>query len=123
MLKIATDRAGVRLCLGHQLFIPQRFHCEQCGKGTKTSHGMEQHRICTYTLYARKFGWILILVLTQNVWWCCGHIKGFPCLQLVINDGYGTQLGCHMLWDSQRSLEVVLEAKRVITILSVLHCI
>ena len=37
----------------------QRFHCDQCGKATKTSNRMEQHMIWTYTLYARKFGWIL----------------------------------------------------------------
>ena len=38
----------------------QRFHCDQCGKATKTSHGLEQHMICTYTLYARKFGLIVL---------------------------------------------------------------
>ena len=38
----------------------QRFHCDQCGKATKTSHRLEQHMICTYTLYARKFGLIVL---------------------------------------------------------------
>ena len=38
----------------------KRFHCNQCGKATKTSHGLEQHMICTYTLYARKFGLIVL---------------------------------------------------------------
>ena len=40
----------------------------------------------------------------------CDHIQGFQWLQLVINDGYGTPLVCHLHWDSQRGLEVVIEA-------------
>ena len=53
----------------------------------------------------------------------CDHIQGFQWLQLVIIEGYGTILGCHMQWSSQNGLEVLLEPKRACTILPGTHCI
>ena len=73
VLPLWNKHKHVKSCQGQ--VHGQRFHCDQCGKATKTSRGMEQHRIWTYTLYTKKFGWILILVLTQNVWWCLVYIK------------------------------------------------
>ena len=53
----------------------------------------------------------------------CDHIQGFQWLQLVIIEGYGTPLGCHMHWNSQNGLEVLLEPQRACTILPGTHCI
>ena len=59
----------------------QRFHCDQCGKATKTSHGLEQHMICTYTLYARKFGLIVLKTFnTRNSEvWNTNLLKWYSC--------------------------------------------
>ena len=42
---------------------------------------------------------------------------------MVIHDGYGTILGCHVQLNSQNGLEVELEAKRLCTNLAETDCI
>ena len=85
VLPLWNKHKHVKSCQGQ--VHGQRFHCDQCGKATKTSNGMEQHMIWTYMLYARKFGWILtfgfdtkrlvvfFLICDDNFiyqwWWIC----------------------------------------------------
>ena len=48
---------------------------------------------------------------------------GFLWVQLVIPDGYGTIVSCHMHCNSQKGLEVLLEANRLCTNLAETDCI
>ena len=45
----------------------------------------------------------------MSSWAYCDHICGFLWLQSVIDDGYGIIFGCHVHWNSQNGLKVVVE--------------
>ena len=53
----------------------------------------------------------------------CDHIQWFHWLQFVIHHGYLTFDGCHIHWNKQKELKVMLEPKRSCTILPAPHCI
>ena len=68
----------------------------------------------TKFLVLKKVCYSIDLWLRLSCQRSCDHIQWFQWLQVVILHGYVTLVWCHMLWSSQKCLEVLIIAANVV---------
>ena len=54
VISLWNKHRHVKSCRG-QVHERPRFQCDQCGKATKTAHGLEQHRIMFHEIYSTLY--------------------------------------------------------------------